>query len=825
MVINFSKLAKTKTANTPQKLSELFNQLDRKATHESLRPVQIEALAALDEQFAELDIVLKVSTGSGKTVVGLVYAELMRRKYPGEPVVYLCPTTQLVDQVIDSGNMIGVNVEKFTKDGPPHNALEGGSVLACTYDRLFNSKNTFSRNNIIPSAIILDDVHSGVDRVRSAYTAKVPDKAYDQIIQIFKPLCESTDPAIWRGIENNELNKRYEVPFWIWQPQSAAVAAILEKYKDDDELLFKWDNLSRYVEDARLCISGTYAELSLCVPPTEENKAYSGAKHRLFMSASIKDGSALIKDLNCSAAALERIIEPPSDRGAGERMILPIALIDPTLTKDDIAILCREFVVQANVVVLTSSSSQAAIWSLNDATSVLGNEVDSAVGLLRSTSKGNFVAFTQRFDGVDLPDDACRILVIDGIPTGERLCDQIDAERQKNSPGYNLRAINRFEQAIGRAVRSSADYAAVLLVGNDIAAFIGKRDVKELLENHTREQIDLGKDLADQIKGIAENSIDAIKTAITALLERDEAWKEAYRDRITTVTKDIRTGNGLTPNEESALAERTAWIYSKSRNHQGATSSLQQVIDHKDIHPIQRAELIFRMAAYMHHFEPGQAATLYRGAFQLNSILPRPAQMPDRKYLRVREQAVNLRSCLQEFTGFNAAISRLEEIRSKLAFSGDSELVEQGLYELGEILGATSSRPEKETGRGPDVLWLFDDITFVIEAKNEKHAPIYKSDAEQLLLSTQWCKDYCDSRPENIIPVFATNSLKADRPEDISFGPRFMTEQIVFEIVDQLRSLLNGLSYDGPLFNDAHQMNKKLLEVGLNGKTIVQKLK
>lgn len=780
---------------------------------------------ALDEQINELDIVLKASTGSGKTVVGLVYAEFMRRKYPGEPVLYLCPTTQLVDQVIDAGILIGVHVEKFTKDGPPYNALEGNAVLACTYDRLFNSKNTFSRNNIIPSTIILDDVHSGVDRVRNAYTARVPDKAYEQIIQIFKPLCESTDPAIWRGIENNETEKRYEVPFWIWQPQSAVVAAILEKYKDDEDLLFKWDNLARYVDDARLCISGTYAELSLCVPSTEENIAYSGAKHRLFMSASIKDGSSLIKDLDCSENALRRIIEPASDRGAGERMVLPLALVDPTLTKEDVADLCREFLDQANVVVLTSSSNQAAVWSIHGATSVLGNDVDDAVALLRSTKKGNFVVFTQRFDGVDLPDEACRILVIDGIPIGERLCDQIDTERQKNSPGYNSRAINRFEQAIGRAVRSSADYAVTLLVGNDIAAFIGKRDVKQLLENHTREQIDLGKDLADQIKTATENSRDAIKTAMSALLSRDEDWKEAYRERITTAAKSVRSGKDLTPIEQSSLAERKAWIYAKSRNHQAAASALQQVIDDKDIHPIQRAELIFRMAAYMHHFEPGQAATLYRGAFQINSILPRPSQMPDRKYLKVREQAVNLRLHLQEFTGANAAISRLEEIRSKLAYSGDSDLVEQGLYELGEILGATSNRPEKETGRGPDVLWIFDDVTLVIEAKSEKSAPIHKSDAEQLLLSTQWCKDYCDPASKNIIPVFATNSLIADRPEDISFGPKFMTEQIVLEVVDQLRNLLNGLSYDGPLFNDSSQMNKKLLEVGLNGNAIAQRLK
>jgi len=60
------------------------------------------------------------------------------------------------------------------------------------------------------------------------------------------------------------------------------------------------------------------------------------------------------------------------------------------------------------------------------------------------------------------------------------------------------------------------------------------------------------------------------------------------------------------------------------------------------------------------------------------------------------------------------------------------------------MLGLTSSRPEKETKRGPDVLWLIADHAFCIEAKSGKDAPISKADAEQLLLSRQWCIDKLD---------------------------------------------------------------------------------
>jgi superfamily II DNA or RNA helicase len=46
------------------------------------------------------DVALKLPTGSGKTLVGLLIAEWRRRKL-SERVVYLCPTNQLVNQVVE----------------------------------------------------------------------------------------------------------------------------------------------------------------------------------------------------------------------------------------------------------------------------------------------------------------------------------------------------------------------------------------------------------------------------------------------------------------------------------------------------------------------------------------------------------------------------------------------------------------------------------------------------------------------------------------------------------------------------------------------------
>lgn len=821
-MLNFGKLGKAKATAFAGTLIELFEQLDRKHTHQILRRVQEEALQGLHQQAGEVDIVLKVSTGSGKTLVGLVYAESIRRRYPGEPVVYLCPTTQLIGQVLETAEKIGVPATTFTKDGFPFEAIEGKSVLVCTYDKLFTANDGFTKYNIQPAAIVMDDVHSGVERIKQKHTVTLPADAHGRVRNLFEATAINCDPAVWRGIQKGEGTAQFEVPFWLWQPQAPHVAAVLDQFGQERELRFSWPNIERYIEDARLCISGSAVELSVPVAPVEQKGAYASARHRLFMSASIKDGTSLIRDLDCDPRALDRVIEPESDKGAGERMILPVSLIDPKLSKQELAALCVKMTERTNVVVLTSSGGQAKVWQAAGATPWIGDDVDAAVAVLRTSAKGHFYVFTQRFDGVDLPDDACRLLVIDGVPSGDRLCDQIDAERLKESPSHATRVVNRLEQALGRAVRSSADFAAVLLVGTDLAAFIGRRDVKALMEPHTREQIELGKDIADQLKEGA-SSIDAIATAVTTLLDRDQDWKDAHRERVGGAAKSIRSP-GLTITEQAAVAERRSWLAAKARNHQQATSLLQEILDKQGLHDAQRAELLVRMAGYAAHFDQARAGQLYRVAFEINSQMARPPQLPDKKYVQLKEQAVLFSEATDKFDTPAAAVAALESLRARLAYAGDAQVVEQALYELGRFLGATASRPEKETGRGPDVLWLVDGLALCIEAKNEKVAPIHKSDAEQLLMSTQWCTNEARIDRARIVAVFATNTTVADRGEDIGFGPLLLAEAKVMDLIDRLIGLVNAISFAGPLFRDPADIGRRLAAAGLTGRAIAGKL-
>src|SRR5262249_33786525 len=124
---------------------------------------------------------------SGKTLVGLLLAEWRRRKFR-ERVVYLCPTRQLVNQVVDeASSKYGLSVEAFTgriKNYSPaaKAAYEGVErVAVTTYNSLFNT-NPFFEN---PEIVIVDDAHAAENYIASQWTVRISRMSTDDEV-LFK---------------------------------------------------------------------------------------------------------------------------------------------------------------------------------------------------------------------------------------------------------------------------------------------------------------------------------------------------------------------------------------------------------------------------------------------------------------------------------------------------------------------------------------------------------------------------------------------------------------------------------------------------------------
>ncbi|MBK8482303.1 MAG: DEAD/DEAH box helicase family protein [Proteobacteria bacterium] len=215
-MVDFKKLVPKKTGERSADPLVLFRGLDRKTSHISLREPQKEALRALHQRRGEHDHVVKMPTGTGKSAVGLLYL-LSHMAETGRPVVYLCPTVQLVEQVIAEAARLGIDARTYPggERWPDQRCVAGEAIIVCTYDKLFNAKTTFDRPELLitPAAIVLDDSHSGVEEIRNAFTLRCasPDP-YNALLSVLEPLGRSYSSTTWDDIRAGRPDAVMEIP-------------------------------------------------------------------------------------------------------------------------------------------------------------------------------------------------------------------------------------------------------------------------------------------------------------------------------------------------------------------------------------------------------------------------------------------------------------------------------------------------------------------------------------------------------------------------------------------------------------------------------------
>jgi len=706
-MVDFHKLVNKKKTIDTRNLLALFESLDRKASHIELRLAQQDALKLLSERRDTRDLVLKMSTGSGKTAAGLIYLFSFMEEFK-QPVVYLCPTNQLANQVRAEAQSLGINATPYPsgQTHPDVDGIRGKAIIVCTYDKLFNAKTTFDRADVLirPIAIVLDDAHAGVEEIRDAFTLRVPEgDLFTRLLNILNDGCLKLNPSAWRDIRDHDYARSLEIPYWIWKPLIPPIEeAISVAAKQADEPQFVWPYLQDILRWCRCVISGHGLEIVPDILPVQKSQAYHAAHHRLFMSATLADDSILVRELGCDSESAKAPVVPANDRGLGERQLAE-----------------RQ---KFHVVVLSPSEAKARDWEPMGAKVMLGLDVPIAIEKLRDKASDlRFVVFIQRYDGIDLPDDACRVLVLDGLPLGEGIVDRYDSSLSNVSGGTRNRLVYCIEQGMGRAVRSYADYAVVILAGAELAHFVAKHEVLSSMNPDTAAQLRLAIDLAKlATEENAENPGQAVVGMIKQCLTRDEGWKGYYNETIRKVEHPL-TGITNPDRVNLADAERRAFHSALANDSFKAASDLREAINkYCDPNDSIVGWYLQRVANYFYDADPGESFEVQRAAYEKNGfmfcppgVVKRPA--PIRKFTT---QAVML-AWFKEFQNPNGAIAAIEDLRGRLSYDLSPAVLEQSLMDLAQLLGAEGSRPEKDHGEGPDDLWLWPDFSLVVEAKNE----------------------------------------------------------------------------------------------------------
>ncbi|AEK44419.1 hypothetical protein RAM_29720 [Amycolatopsis mediterranei S699] len=131
--------------------------------------------------------------------------------------------------------------------------------------------------------------------------------------------------------------------------------------------------------------------------------------------------------------------------------------------------------------------------------------------------------------------------------------------------------MQRIEQGMGRGVRDSDDHCAVLLVGSKLAMATRDPDWKKLFSPATRAQLDLSNQVAVQLKG---QGLDAVRSALTACLDRDPNWVERSRRALA----EIRYLDAGTIRPE-AIAIRAAFDLASAGQYSAAADEIQRAIN------------------------------------------------------------------------------------------------------------------------------------------------------------------------------------------------------------------------------------------------------
>ena len=155
----------------------------------------------------------------------------------------------------------------------------------------------------------------------------------------------------------------------------------------------------------------------------------------------------------------------------------------------------------------------------------------------------------------------------------------------------------------------------------------------------------------------------------------------------------------------------------------------------------------------------------YMKAHAIQRNVPRPMLELGGSVVSVSEQVVNVQQQMRVGQSQPSAVESPKTLIKDLAAlngSGSVPQTEEALRCLGQYLGLESTRPDKELGKGPDVLWVGESgYAVCMEAKTDKqsNSPYSKDYVGQLYNHVQWVK--ANYGVSVIIPVFVGPLLPA----------------------------------------------------------------
>ena len=750
--MDFSKLGTAKKGPAVHDPVKIFESLPSLAsTPGDLWRGQDRALSGWHAERAKQDVLVSLNTGAGKTIVGLLIAQSLVNE-GCRNVVYVCSTIDLVMQTAREAGRIGIDHttrvgRKFSDD-----LFETGKAFCITtYAALFNGHSAIRKRHF-PGAVVFDDAHVAEGLLRDAFTLRVDvrdhGELFEEIAALFEPHFRDLG-ASGQFRDARDLSRHstaFVAPGGLFDRSGQLVQILLANgVKDHDTLGYPFAWLEDHVTACTAVFTAGVFELSPPFLPSLALDIFQQDVRRIYLSATLQSQADFVRAFGRVPSVT---ISPANDAGNGERLIVAGTKIPGGFGVD----FAKDLASSRKVVVATPDYARADQWSAL-AKAPSRENFTHELNAFRAANEGAFI-LVSRVDGIDLPKDTCRIMVMQGLPAAASLLERYQAEFLRMHNVQAVRIANRLAQLFGRINRGRNDFGAFLLEGEELVKWLGNDRNLALLPPLLQKQILMGREVQSEFGIVRKSEAVAL---IDKVLARDSGWLDYYQREVKLVELDAEQLARHQAAEPALVAAAEAEAKYAAAMWEGdvttARRALERSIDVTARHdtPLGGWHSVWLGAAYEREGDLDTAYAAFGKARQrLGSgiTLPRPKRRPETASpipdLNSFGRSLQMMLCHGQGDRVEADVDRLRRALAALE-APKADDAEAAVRALGEALGFTSTRPDNDEGVGPDVLWR-DEATkqyLGLELKTEKQVPVRynKKDVGQLHNHVTWMRD------------------------------------------------------------------------------------
>lgn len=685
------------------------------------------------------DLALELPTGTGKTLTGLVVLDWVRRVRRAR-VVYACPTVQLVGQVAATAGREGVPVSVLTGGHADWDeAAKAGydaaeAVAITTYSTIFNSHPKLATAD----TLLFDDAHAGEQYIGQQYSFTVDRRSqpatYADLLSAIEPaLDQMLVQRLRDDVPDAGVQGQVRMVFPLRQPgMVAALDKVLAALGRPDS--FRYSMIRAAMNSCH--VFATYGSITVrpLIPPTSDNPLFSAARQRLYLSATLGGGGELERAFG--RAGVQKLPLPddtPTPR-SGRRFF-----VFPDLVDGDPHELSKQIVAATGKALVLAPSKELAVasaTSLSQAGWPILTAADVADGMQPFIALNNATCgLASRYDGLDLPADACRCVVLEGKPDQDSLQERFLSTKVRAGAALAERIRTRVVQGVGRCTRGPDDWAVVIVRGSELTSYLMRPETLDALEPELQAEVRFG--IENSRKAVPAEVLDNVRV----FLAQDDEWLANAEPLLVKMRHDAlrvlppgtdaladaadleveacalaaasrwmeasqqaqEAARRLGAGGDSTRGYRALWLYLAGQWLDQAAAESEAAADHRAARAlIRQAELAAKPATWTRELAP-------LPGLERESLSSADA-LAVRKIASLVHAGVNR-------TAHDAATERMD---LGLAATEPSAY-EPALTTLGKLLGAEASKP---AGNGRcDSTWCWDDALWLaIEAKS-KHEP------------------------------------------------------------------------------------------------------